>query len=70
MKYVPDIVQPVGDNIMSIATVIKQKGLEQGRAEGQQRSKFDIANNMKHNGFSIETTAKMTGLTINEIKCL
>ena len=47
-----------------------EKGREEGRAEGREEEKFSMARRMKADGLPIETIAKYTGLTVDEVNAL
>ncbi len=48
----------------------EQKGLERGREEGKEFEKLEIAKNLLGMGVEVETIAKSTGLTLEQIKKL
>ena len=44
-----------------------EKGLEQGRSEGEHAKALDTASRMKADGMPAEVIAKYTGLTVEQI---
>ena len=46
------------------------EGREEGRAEGRAEEKIETARNFKQLGVDLETIAKATGLSVEEIKNL
>ena len=42
-------------------------GIRKGRAEGEAKSKFEIARSMKNKGLDIALIAECTGLSVEEI---
>lgn len=55
---------------VSAREAYKEHGLEEGRKQGIEESKKEIAKKMKEKKISIETIIELTGLTQEEIKCL
>ena len=47
-----------------------EEGIEKGLQEGRREEKKDIALNMIHNNMSLEEIAKLTGLSIEEVRAL
>jgi predicted transposase/invertase (TIGR01784 family) len=47
-----------------------EKGRKEGRAEGELQAKLALARSMKADNMPVETIAKYTGLSINEINNL
>ena len=80
--FVRELAQRVpqhGDELMTIAQQLEQKGIEKGRQEGRQEGiqigrqigrdevKLEVARNMLQNGFDHNTTIKVTGLTAEDL---
>ncbi|WP_299996786.1 Rpn family recombination-promoting nuclease/putative transposase [uncultured Cedecea sp.] len=76
--FVHDLAQRVpqhGDELMTIAQQLEQKGIEKGRQEGRQEGiqlgrnegKLEVARIMLQNGFDHNTIIKMTGLTAEDL---
>jgi predicted transposase/invertase (TIGR01784 family) len=55
------------DNAMSTA---EKRGIAKGKTEGKAEGKAETARNMLTEGMSLELTAKITGLSIEELKTL
>jgi predicted transposase/invertase (TIGR01784 family) len=51
-------------------SVIYQDILQEGRQEGRQEGHLEVALNLLREGMSVETIAKVTGLTIAELEAL
>ena len=49
---------------------MKERALEEGRAEGFEKGKKEVAHKMKQSGMSLEVIAQCTGLSIEEIEQL
>ena len=52
---------------MSELNAAERKGIEKGREEGRKEEKIKIARNMKLSGLDINTIAKITNLSEDEI---
>ena len=49
---------------------MKERALEEGRAEGFEKGKKEVAHKMKQSGMSLAVIAQCTGLSIEEIEQL
>ena len=58
------------DNIYTEREEGREEGRVEGRVEGEKKKQEEIARTMKHDGLSIDTIIKYTGLTPEEISCL
>lgn len=60
-----------GDELMTIAQQLEQKGIEKGILLGEQRGiekgKLAVARTMLQNGLDRNTIMKLTGLTADEL---
>ena len=75
--FVRDLAQRVpqhGDELMTIAQQLEQKGIkkgiEQGRSEGEREAAFKIARNMLKSGLDEIAVMEMTGLSKDDLQSL
>ena len=54
----------------SIMTTALNKGLAQGRAEGEAKANRENARRMKTKGYPLEDIAEVTGLSLEEVERL
>ena len=55
-------------DIQNYISYAREKGLEEGRAEGMEKGLLEAARNMLAEGFSIDLVVKCTGLSIEQVK--
>ena len=76
LKAAMEIETKVEDKLMTLAEYIEerfgqeihQRGIEEGLAEGAEKSKTEIARNMLSKGTDIDFIASVTGLSSQEVK--
>lgn len=68
--YVRQLAQRVpqhGDELMTIAEQLEQKGIEKGSKEGRREATLDIARELLQNGVELGIVMKSTGLSEDEL---
>ena len=56
--------------VVAMVNAAEEKGEARGLSQGRAEEKYSLAKGFLKEGFPIETIAKVTGLSINEIKSL
>ena len=62
--------QPIGDTFMTIATQLEARGEARGEAKGKIEGKIETARNLLQEGADPQFVAKVTGLSIDDVKRL
>ena len=55
-------------DIQNYISYAREKGIEEGRAEGMEKGLLEAARNMLAEGFSIDLVVKCTGLSVEQVK--
>ena len=66
MKYELDLQDARAEGI----EIGRSEGLEKGHSEGRYETLLLIIENMKKQGLTLEQTAALTGLTVDEVEAL